>query len=135
MEQSIAGLFSTMFLVFALVIAIVVHALRSVIEAILVRVELVLPNKVKAGLIVFWQQWVLRALPLVIGGLLAGYLPKYPYPTDFAATKTAHVFFGIIAGLFSSTIYDLFKFHINKYLPDEIKKKIDSINPLSQKKE
>lgn len=132
MEQSINGLFSTSFLVFALVIAIFTQAFRSVIEGIFMKVGVIFPEKVKDALVVFWRQWVLRALPIVAGGLMGWFLLKYPYPNDFAATRTAHVFFGLIAGIFSSTIYDLVKYHAAKYLPDDVKKKIDAMNPLSK---
>jgi len=129
MEQAIQGLFTTSFLVFALVIALLVSSFRKVVETLFNRIQVVLPLKVKNGLIIFWNQWVLRALPVCTGGFIAWVAPQYPYPPDFGTSPSAHIFFGLIAGLFSSTIYDLVKFHTRKYLPEDIKKRVDLLDP------
>lgn len=131
MEQALFSLFTTSFLVFALVVALAVSVIRNVIEAIFRKLQFVIPDKTEDMLKDFWREWVLRALPVVVGGLLAFFVAQYPFPAEFAASGSGRVFFGMIAGLFSSTVYSFTKFHVKKYLPDNIKKKIDDMNPLS----
>ena len=131
MEQALFSLFTTSFLVFALVVALAVSVLRNVIEALFKKLQFVIPDKTEDILKDLWREWILRALPVLVGGLLAFFVVQYPFPAEFAASNSGRVFFGLIAGLFSSTVYSFTKFHIKKYLPDTIKQKIDDINPLS----
>lgn len=136
MEQALMSIFSMSFLVFALVIAIAVLTIRNLVEFLFKKAEVVIPDKIEDVLRDVWREWVVRGLPLVIGGLFGLFLTGYPYPADFAGSDSGRVFFGLIAGLFSSTIYSFAKFHVRKYLPENIKQKIDNMNPLaSMKKE
>lgn len=130
MEQALFSLFTTSFLVFALVVALAVSVIRNVIEVIFRKLRCIIPDKTEEILKDFWREWVLRALPVVVGGLLAFFVAQYPFPAEFAASVYGRVFFGMIAGLFSSTVYSFTKFHVRKYLPDNIKKKVDDMNPL-----
>lgn len=130
MEQALFSLFTTSFLVFALVVAIAVSVIRNVVEALFRKLEFAIPDKAEDMLRDFWREWVLRALPVAVGGLMAFFVVQYPYPAEFAVSS-GRVFFGIVAGLFSSTIYSFAKFHVKKYLPEKIKNKIDDMNPLS----
>ena len=131
MEQALFSLFTTSFLVFALVVALAVSVLRNVTETIFRKLQFIIPDKVEDVLKDLWREWILRALPVVVGGLLALFVVQYPFPAEFATSDSGRVFFGLIAGLFSSTVYSFVKFHIRKYLPDTIKQKIDDMNPLS----
>jgi uncharacterized membrane protein YedE/YeeE len=130
MEQALFSLFTTSFLVFALVVALAVSVLRNVTETIFRKLQFIIPDKVEDVLKDLWREWILRALPVVVGGLLAFFVVQYPFPVEFAVSVSGRVFFGLIAGLFSSTVYSFVKFHIKKYLPNTIKQKIDDMNPL-----
>lgn len=128
METALLSLFSLVFFVFAFGIAIVVMGFRAFVEAIYNRLKPALPDKVEDFLADVWEEWVLPAAPIVIGGLLAHLVADYPYPVDFADSVSGRVFFGLIAGFFSSTVYRFAKYHIKKYLPEDVKKKVDAIS-------
>jgi len=132
MEQALVSIFTLSFLVFSIVIAISVSAFRSIIEAIFHKLEIVIPDKAEVIIKDLWREWIVRALPVVVGGLFAYIFVSYPVPAEFAASMSGRVFFGMIAGLFSSTIYSFCKFYIKKYLPDNIKEKLDKVNPLAK---
>jgi hypothetical protein len=125
METALLSLFSLVFIVFAFGINIIVMALRSISEAIFKKLNVILPNKIESFLYDFWNEWVLPASPIVIGGFLAYFLNDYPYPENFAGSCSGRIFFGLIAGFFSSTVYRFAKFNIQKYLPKEVKKKLN----------
>lgn len=133
MEQSFLSLFTTSFFVFALVIAIIIIIIRNIVEAIFRKLSLVIPDKIENILLDFWREWVLRGLPIILGGVIALYASQYPFPEEFAASESGRIFIGIIAGLFSSTVYSFTKFHAKKYIPKQIKEKLNNINPLSNK--
>jgi hypothetical protein len=130
MDQAITGLLTTSFLVFSIVVAIIVSFSRTFLEFLFRKLQFAIPEKVKGVLVDFWRESLLRAFPVIVGGLLAFYAAKYPFPSEFSTSVSGRVFFGLIAGLFSSTIYSFAKFHVNKYVPDEIKSKM---NPLKGK--
>lgn len=127
METALLSLFSLVFLVFAFGINIVVIAFRAIIEAIFKRIDVVLPAKVENFLGDIWKEWILPAAPIVIGGLLAYFIADYPYPQEFANSPSGRLFFGLIAGFFSATVYRFVKFHIKKYVPNEVKEKVDGL--------
>lgn len=127
METALLSLFSVVFFVFAFGIALVVMGFRAIVEAIAVRLKPVLPDKVEDMLQDFWNEWILPAAPVIIGGLVALLIADYPYPAEFAETTSARVFFGLVAGFFSGGVYRFAKFHLKKYLPEEVKKKIDDV--------
>lgn len=127
METALLGLFSVVFFVFAFGINFVVMAFRAIIEAIFKKLGFVIPDKVENFLRDVWNEWILPAAPIVIGGFLAYFIADYPYPQDFAASVSGRVFFGLIAGFFSSTVYRFAKFHIKKYLPEQVKAKVDDL--------
>jgi hypothetical protein len=124
METTLLSLFSLVFFVFAFGINVVVIAFRAIIEAIFKKVKIVLPEKLKGFLLDVWNEWILPAAPVIIGGLMARFISDYPYPQEFASSASGRLFFGLIAGFFSATVYRFAKFHIKKYVPEEIKSKI-----------
>ena len=127
METAISSLISLVFFVFAFGINIVVMALRAIIEAIFKKLDVVIPDKIEGFLRDVWNEWILAAAPVVIGGLLAYFISDYPYPAEFAGSVSGRVFFGLIAGFFSASVYRFAKYHIKKYLPDEVKSKIGAL--------
>lgn len=135
METALLSLFSVVFFVFAFGTALAVMGFRAVVEAIAIRLKPVLPDKVEDMLQDFWNEWVLPAAPVLFGGIIAFLVPDYPYPAEFAETTSARVFFGLVAGFFSGGVYRFAKFHLRKYLPEEVKKKVDQVanklNPTS----
>ena len=64
-----------------------------------------------------WEELVLPTLPLVLGGVIGGFVEFYPYPEQFTGT-TSRVFFGIFAGLISGLIYRLVKQNLLKKIKD-----------------
>lgn len=128
MESALLSLFSLVFFVFAFGIAIVVMGFRAFVEAVYTRLKPILPDKFEDFLADVWKEWILPAAPIIIGGLLAYFVADYPYPADFAGSVSGRVFFGLIAGFFSSTVYRFAKYHLKKYLPEEMKKKVDAIS-------
>lgn len=127
MDTALLSLFSLVFFVFAFGINIAVMALRAVIEAVFKKLEIVIPNKIESFLHDVWNEWILAAAPVVIGGLLAYFISDYPYPAEFAGSVSGRVFFGLIAGFFSASVYRFAKYHIKKYLPEEVKAKIGAL--------
>jgi hypothetical protein len=127
METALLSLFSLVFFVFAFGINFVVMAFRAIIEAIFKKAEIILPKKLEDFLIDVWNEWILPAAPVVIGGLMARFISDYPYPQEFAASASGRLFFGLIAGFFSATVYRFAKFHIRKYVPDEVKAKVGGL--------
>lgn len=128
MESALLSLFSLVFFVFAFGIAIVVMGFRAIVEAIYTRLKPVLPDKVEDFLADVWNEWILPSAPIIIGGFLAYFVSDYPYPADFAVSVSGRVFFGLISGFFSSTVYRFAKYHLKKYLPEEMKKKVDAMS-------
>lgn len=127
MDTALLSLFSIVFFVFAFGINIVVMTLRAVTEAIFKKLDVVIPDKIEDFLRDVWNEWIIPAAPVVIGGLLAYFIADYPYPAEFAASISGRVFFGLIAGFFSASVYRFAKYHIKKYIPEEIKAKIDAL--------
>ncbi len=127
MDTALLSLFSLVFFVFAFGINIVVMAFRAIVEAIFKKLDVVLPAKVENFISDFWKEWVLPAMPIVIGGLMAYFISDYPYPPEFAASNSGRLFFGLIAGFFSATVYRFAKFNIKKYVPEEVKSKVGGL--------
>jgi hypothetical protein len=133
MEQSFLSIFTTSVLIFSFVIAIIVLIFRNIIETIIKKMSFIIPDKLENHIVFFWREWVLRGLPLIVGGLLAYLLKDYPFPEEFASSDSARTFVGIIAGLASSKIYGFAKKAIEQYIPDSIKNKLNNINSLKIK--
>ena len=127
MEQALLGLFSIPFFAYSLVVAISILMIRSVTETFLKKLKSILPEKIEEVLIDFWNEWILRGLPIFIGGILAYFVSQYPFPDPFSNSVSGKVFFGIIAGLFSSKVYCFTKFYARKYIPENIKQKFNKL--------
>jgi len=129
MEESITAIFTTSTLIYSIVIALATIGVRNVIEAFYKRLKKILPEKVEDICTDIWKQWILRALPMILGGIGAYMFTSFPFPEVFNTSPSGRVFFGIVCGLFSSPIYSIVKFHTRKHLPASIKEKAKSIIP------
>lgn len=131
METAILGLFSSLFttpfLVFIVGIAIAVIILRKFTEFCIKKLGLIIPAKAEDVISDIWTQWILRGLPLLIGICAALFIGDYPFPEQFADSNSGKALLGLIAGLFSSPVYSIIKYHIKKNLPDSIKEKIENV--------
>lgn len=127
MENALTNLFSLVFFVFAFGINIVVIALRTGFEAIFKKLKFIKSVKLKNTFYDLWNELILPIAPIVIGALLAYFIKDYPYPAEFAVSSSGRIFFGLIAGFFSSSVYKFAKFYVKKYIPTEIKTKVDDL--------
>lgn len=127
MENALTSMFSLVFFIFAFGINIIVITIRTIIETILKKINLVIPQKIGNIIKDIWNEFILPYIPVVIGGLVAYYIKDYPYPSEFATSISGRVFFGLIAGFFSASVYRVSKFYIKKYVPTEIEKKVTEI--------
>lgn len=104
MDTVFQALVSWQFVLFCLGIAAVTFVVRKGIEfAVLDNPKM--PGSKSSK---FWTDFVLPVFPVVFGcvaGLLA---KKYPYPETLTSTS-AHIAFGLVAGLFSGLIYRVAK--------------------------
>ena len=128
MESALLSLFTLSFFLFAFGVAVAVGAIKTILEAIYFRLKIVIPDKFEGFLEDFWNEWVLPAAPVVAGGVLAFFLSDYPYPEGFVGSVSGRVLFGIIAGFFSGSVYRFAKYHLKKYLPEELQKKLEDVS-------
>lgn len=129
MESTILSIFSASVLLYAVVVAILILIIRRSVEAFFKKAfaAISFTDKYEDKIIFIWKEWVLRVLPMVVGGLLAYFLSSYPFPEEFAASDSGRTILGIIAGLFSSQVYGFVKVHVEKYLPKNIKEKVEQL--------
>ena len=78
---------------------------RFAIEKLATKIAYVFPDKWEPMFVEAWREWILPSGPVVLGGLIAYLFPMYPYPEVFAASITARVFFGMVAGGASGYAY------------------------------
>jgi len=53
-----------------------------------------------------WELFILKSLPIVIGGLLCGLVKDFPYP-EAMTSVTARVIYGVFCGFTSQWTYDI----------------------------
>lgn len=126
MDSALLNLISTVFFVFAFAIGIAIIALRAIVRRVASWLSF-LPDKLEGFLGDIWREWILPAAPIIVGGLAAYLIADYPYPAPFNESVSARTLFGIIAGFFSGSVYRFAKYHLKKYLPEEMKKKLDEV--------
>lgn len=90
--------FTWQFMLFSLGIAGATFVARLVIEY----------YKIDAHHKDFWKNLVLPIFPLVMGCLMGWGLKMYPYPDGLNGTS-AHILFGLVAGMFSGLAYRVIK--------------------------
>jgi hypothetical protein len=120
MEGILASFFSVETLVFCIVIWLAVLVLRRVVQAAAKKIAKIFPDKWEPWWVEAWREWILPALPIVLGGLAAFGIPAYPFPEAFAASGAGRTFFGLVAGGASGYAYRFFKFYLKKFLPGQV---------------
>jgi hypothetical protein len=120
MEGILASFFSVETIVFCIVVWFAVLILRRIIQGLGKKIAYIFPDKWEPWWIEAWREWILPAMPIVLGGLMAFGIPAYPFPEAFAASSTGRVFFGLVAGGASGYAYRFFKFYLKKFLPEKV---------------
>lgn len=69
-------------------------------------VELTFPKIIN---IIYWRELIIPSAPLILGGVGAALLSKYPYPETFGASAGSRAVFGICAGFISGWVYQIIK--------------------------
>jgi Na+/H+-dicarboxylate symporter len=132
MDEMIVGLITNLLtlplLVFSFCIALIVSILRKIVESVIKKVPVKFSPHMMTHLVFFWREWIVRGLPIVLGGSFAFLLKDYPFPEAFTGSDSARTALGLVAGLFSSTVYGFLKVHINNYLPNSVKEKLNSLS-------
>lgn len=128
MDGAVTSFFSMTTVIFAIVVWFLTVAFRSIVESIALRVAYIFPDKYEPYWVDVWKEWVLPAAPIVIGGLVAFLVPTYPYPAVFAASESARIFFGLVAGGASGYSYRFFKHKLNQLLPQKVKELEDKVS-------
>ncbi len=105
MDSAIQILLSWQFLILCLGIAAVTFVFRKVFEFFVFKYVKVIQK--------FWSEVIVPILPVVIGGLVAGFVKQYPYPEDISS-GSGRMFFGLIAGMFSGLVYRIAKSYLSK---------------------
>jgi hypothetical protein len=127
MEGALTGFLSIETIVFALVVWFIVLSVRFAVQKLAIRIAPYFPDKYEGYWITSWREWILPAMPIVIGGVLAFLITGYPYPTVFAGTESARVFFGLVAGGIAGYAYRFFKYKLDELLPKKAKEIEDSM--------
>ena len=127
MESVLTSFFSVSTIVFCIVLSFIVLIIRRLVEAAAKKVAKYFPDKWEPWWVEFWREWVLPVLPIVLGVLIAFFVPLYPFPELFAATSAGRIFFGAVCGGASGYVYRFFKFYLKKLLPNNIKEKAEQI--------
>jgi|SRR5271165_4845377 len=98
MDNGLALLFSSQFILFALGISVVMWFLRTILEYIFPNID-----KIK-----FWSELCVPLLPPTIGAVISYFATKYAYP-DGLNSFSGRVLFGSVAGLFSGLVFQVAK--------------------------
>jgi uncharacterized BrkB/YihY/UPF0761 family membrane protein len=129
MEQALTSFFSIQTLVFCIVVYFAVQGFRTISEAIAKKVSMQRFEHLNQHISDAWTNVILPSAPIVIGGLIAAFILSYPYPPPFDKGLYSRVFYGIVCGGACSEVYRFFRFYVKKFLPDNMKKKIDELTP------
>lgn len=136
MEEMILGLITNLLtlplLVFSFCIALIVLIVRKIVESLIKKIPVTFSPHAMKHIVFFWREWVVRGLPIILGGVFAFLLNDYPFPEAFSTSESARTAIGLVAGLFSSTVYGFLKVHISNYLPNSIKEKLNSLGKPSE---
>jgi hypothetical protein len=135
MDNALTNFLSAQTVIFAIVVWFITVGFRFVIESISIRIAYIFPDKYESYWVDLWKEWILPVLPIFIGGLLAYFISGYPYPSVFAKTITARVFFGLVAGGAAGYAYRFFKYKLDQLLPKRIKEIQDNFSDPTQQSE
>lgn len=106
----LSTLLSWQFVLLCLAISAIIFVLRTVIDFIIKSL-----NK-KISL---WDDVILPAAPVVLGGLMGWQMDSFPYP-DNLTNKDFRIIFGLVAGFLSASVYRMIKATIIKKVSDTI---------------
>lgn len=114
-NTAFSALFSLPIFVLCVILGLVVASIRKVVESSAKRIDRALSDKYEPFVHWLWREFVLPALPIVLGALVAYYIKDYPFPEPFKDSNSARVFVGGIAGLVSSFMYPRVMFFLKKF--------------------
>lgn len=117
MDNGIASLLSWQFILFSLGIFVAVWVVRTVVEYIFSNAD---GNKL-------WEKLILPLMPVVTGAVVGYFAKGYAYP-DGLSSVSGRLFFGSVAGMFSSLMYQVVK----GLLKDKIQGFVSSAQPTPQ---
>lgn len=107
MDDFVGQFFTVSTVVFALVIWVLVLLQRKVVDVLLPKLA---TTKI-------WLELILPFLPVIMGGVIALVVKKYPFPETFSVSASSRLFFGVVCGLFSGLVYRVVKAFILQKLP------------------
>jgi uncharacterized membrane-anchored protein YitT (DUF2179 family) len=116
----IAVLFCWQFMLFSLAIAGITYPVRLIVEFFLTS-----PRLLK-----FWTDVALPTFPTFLGGALARYIAMFPYP-DTISSLSARIFWGIVAGMFSSIMFRITKVMLNSKIQSLLNGSVSPTTPQS----
>lgn len=126
--QSLNSLLTLPFIIFCVMIMLLTKLFSKIIEALAVKIAIILPDKWEPWWVWLWKEVVLPVTPLVFGGLLGYLIADYPYPDQFSQSLTSRVFIGITGGIAAAWLYPRFMFYYNKFFKKKLEQKVDEIN-------
>ena len=129
MEGVLTEFLSIQTIIFIIIVNVVVMVARKLIEASAKKIAHIFPDKYEPWWQELWKQWILRALPAIIGGLLAFFIVGYPYPATFAEFTAGRVFFGVVAGLCANSTYKFFTYYVKKLVPKRVEEEKAKLSP------
>ena len=121
MESVLTSFLSIETIVFIIIINLIVMVLRKLVETSAKKAAPIFPDKYEKWWIELWHEWVLRALPALVGGLLAFFVVGYPYPEMFVEFEAGRAFFGVVCGLAANSTYKFFTYYMKKLIPKRVK--------------
>jgi hypothetical protein len=98
MSNILAILISWQFLLFSIGVFAIIYILRTILETAFPSIT---TNRI-------WEKAILPISPFVIGCVIALIAKNYAYP-DNLSSELERFFFGLIAGMFSGTSYQIVK--------------------------
>jgi hypothetical protein len=116
MESGLNALMSYQFILFSLGVFAMVWVIRTIVEFIIPQTD---GHKI-------WEKLILPLLPITIGTIIGFLATKYAYP-DGLVSLSDRLFFGSVAGMFSSCVYQVTK----GMLKDKIQSLTSSANDTS----
>lgn len=98
MDNALTQLISWNFFLFSLGIVAITYVVRTLVEYFITTVKT----------LDLWEKVILPIAPIILGGLIAIFATKYPYP-DGLVSLSSRVIFGMVAGLLSGFTWKLIR--------------------------
>lgn len=106
----LSTLLSWQFVLLCLAISAIVFVSRTIVDFIIKSL-----NKTSS----LWEDVILPAAPIVLGGLMGWQMDSFPYP-DNLTSKDFRIIFGIVAGFLSASVYRMIKATLIRKVTDAI---------------